>query len=90
MKKISSWEIISKTGKLIREEWIKMSKKYSLKLDVSGISALPIMTFDSNENLLLKTFISQEMLKRGYLASNSVYCCTKHNSGYFKKLFRCT
>ncbi len=87
MKKISSWKIISETGNLIRQEWTRMSQKYNLRFDVSGISALPTMTFDSDEGLLFKTLISQEMLKRGYLASNSVYCCTQHTSGILKDYF---
>ena len=36
------------------------------------------MKFESKFNLEYKTLIAQEMLKRGYLASNSVYVCTEH------------
>jgi hypothetical protein len=40
--------------------------------------------------LKYKTLISQEMLKKGYLAANSVYVCTHHKQeivdGYFEAL----
>jgi len=35
--------------------------------------------FKSASNLKYKTFISQEMLKKGILAANSIYVCLKHN-----------
>ena len=48
------------------------------------------MKFVSPSNLAYKTLLTQEMLKQGYLASNSVYVCTEHSEvildGYSKAL----
>jgi glutamate-1-semialdehyde 2,1-aminomutase len=47
-------------------------------------------TFKSDNALAYKTLITQEMLAKGYLASNSVYVCTEHTpevvDGYFDAL----
>ena len=47
-------------------------------------------TFQSKNALAYKTLITQEMLGKGYLASNSIYVCTEHTpdivDGYFDAL----
>ena len=40
---------------------------------------MPGFSFNSSDNLKYKTLISQEMLKKGYLASNLCYLSTSHN-----------
>ena len=89
MERIKSWKKISKTGKKIKNKWAKLSKKYEIKIRIQGIDALPSFSFDSKLNLYLKTFITQEMLKKNILATNSVYCCVEHEkylSIYFAEL----
>ena len=77
MHKIKSWEIITKIGKQIIKNWLELAKKNNLKINISGISALPSFNF-SRKNLEYKTLITQEMLKKDFLASNSIYVCTEH------------
>ncbi len=79
MHKIKSWEIITKIGKQIIKNWIELAKKNNLRINISGISALPNFNFN-NKNLEYKTLITQEMLKKGFLASNSIYVCTEHKT----------
>ena len=47
-------------------------------------------TFKGNNSLAYKTLITQEMLKKGYLAGNSIYVCLEHSKeiidGYFDVL----
>ena len=78
MKKIKSWEIINTYGNYLREEWKKLSKKHDLNIKILGIPSLSKFVFESKKNQEYKTFITQEMLKRNFLASNSVYICTEH------------
>ena len=51
---------------------------------------MPGFTVLGDKALAYKTLITQEMLKQGYLASNTVYVCTKHTQNildnYFDKL----
>ncbi len=87
MEKIKSWEIISAKGNLIKKNWQELGKKYEIDISTFGISALPGINFMSKNNLAYKTLITQEMLKRGFLASNLVYCCINHTDDIIKKYF---
>ena len=55
-----------------------LANKYDLDIHITGLSALPSFSFKTEDNLKYKTFITQEMLKKGYLAAMSVYVCTEH------------
>ena len=90
MKKEKAWSKITQTGKNIEKIWKKLSKKYSIPIETFGLPSLIKMKFVSPSNLAYKTLLTQEMLKQGYLASNSVYVCTEHSEvildGYSKAL----
>ena len=79
MEKEKSWDKITNIGKYIKNQWKKISKKYQINMNISGISALSSFTFSSKNNIKYKTLVTQEMLKRGFLASNTLYVCTEHN-----------
>lgn len=80
MEKTGSWETITEKGLYIREQWGKLANKYELSIDHWGLPALTGFTFKSENNLKYKTFITQEMLNKGWLAGNSVYVSTSHTS----------
>ena len=77
MEKTKSFNQIIKNGKYINMMWMKLSKKYNLNLRIKGFECITSFEFPKN-NQIYKTFISQEMLKKGYLASNLIYLSTKH------------
>jgi glutamate-1-semialdehyde 2,1-aminomutase len=78
MKREKSWEKISKIGNDISEIWKKLGKKYELPIIIFGLPSLIKFKFNSKLNLEYKTLITQEMLKKGFLAANSVYVCIEH------------
>lgn len=90
MESISSWDYITSTGLDIRNGWQKLADKYNLGIEHWGLPALAGFTFSSKNALAYKTLITQEMLKKGYLATNAVYVCTEHTpavvSGYLEEL----
>ena len=90
MEKIKSWKIITKKGLIIQKKWIEISKRNNLKIQVQGIPALSSFIIKSNNWLKYKTFITQEMLKKGFLASNCVYVSVAHSeqviASYFENL----
>jgi glutamate-1-semialdehyde aminotransferase len=87
MKKIKSWEIISTIGLNIKKNWAKIANSHKLKIKIEGLDALPRFNFDSKLNLIYKTFISQEFLKKNFLASNAIYACTEHNPKIINRYF---
>lgn len=78
MEQMKSWDIITKTGLNIRDGWQKLADKYELQINHAGLPALTSFSFASENSLFYKTLITQEMLNKGYLASNAVYVCTEH------------
>lgn len=90
MARIKSWDMITKTGTQICQKWQKLSDNYELKIDHWGLPALCGFTIQSHNALAYKTLITQEMLKKKYLAGNSVFVCIDHKpeiiEGYFEAL----
>ncbi len=90
MERLQSWDTITQTGLNIRESWQKLADKYELDINHFGLPALTGFSFTSEQNLFYKTLITQEMLNKGYLASNVVYVCTEHTEsvveGYIEAL----
>ncbi|MFO3729219.1 aminotransferase class III-fold pyridoxal phosphate-dependent enzyme [Butyricimonas muris] len=90
MERTKSWEVITKIGLENKKRWQTLADKYGLKIIQWGIPALAGYTFDSPNALAYKTYTTQEMLKKGYLAGNSLYPCLAHTpeilNDYFEKL----
>ncbi|MCZ2443316.1 MAG: aminotransferase class III-fold pyridoxal phosphate-dependent enzyme, partial [Flavobacteriales bacterium] len=90
MEREKSWEKITHIGNHISNRWQALADSYGLPIQRWGIPALSGFTIVSDNTLAYKTLITQEMLKRGYLAGNSVYACIAHTpeiiDGYFEAL----
>ena len=84
MDKEKSWEKITSTGENVNQEWLKLSQEFELPITISGLAALTTFTFKSDNALAYKTLITQEMLKKGYLAATAVYVCTAHTPDIIK------
>ena len=78
MEKERSWNTITETGLLITKLWEQLAEKHGLSIVTSGLPALTTFSFQSSNTLAYKTLITQEMLKKGYIAGNSVYVCIEH------------
>lgn len=90
MERTKSWEVITKIGLDNKKRWQALADKYGLEIEQWGIPALAGYTFKSPNHLAYKTYITQEMLKKGYLSGNSLYPCLFHTpeilDDYFDKL----
>ena len=87
MERERSWEKITQTGKAIRQGWQDLADEHNINIIHFGLPALTGFNFLSRNALKYKTFISQEMLKKGYLASNCVYVCTEHSDHIVESYF---
>lgn len=90
MERLKSWEVITETGHSIKRRWQALADKHGLGIDLWGLPALCGYTFRSPNAPAYKTYVTQEMLDKGYLAGNSVYVCTEHTpdivDGFFEAL----
>ena len=88
MEKEKSWEKITSIGENINREWMKLSEEYELPIAINGLAALTTFTFKSENALAYKTLITQEMLKKGFLAATAVYACTAHSPAIIKEYLK--
>jgi glutamate-1-semialdehyde 2,1-aminomutase len=84
MENTKSWKKITKIGNEIRKNWKRIAKKNNLEILIAGIPALSSFSFKSKHNNFYKTLITKEMLKKGFLASNSIYTSIAHNKKILK------
>lgn len=79
MEREKSWVSITEIGEKISQGWLELARKYDLPLRLQGLPALKSFSFPVKNHLKYKTLITQEMLKKGFLASNTVYSCVSHS-----------
>ena len=87
MERERSWERITATGTAIGQRWQALAKKHELPLELNGIPAMLGFSFTVPDMLKYKTLITQEMLKKGYLAATSIYSCTEHTQPLVDQYF---
>ncbi len=79
MERERSWEKITATGKQLTQSWQTLAKKNGIQLTQNGLPSLASFTIQSPKALMYKTLITQEMLKKGYLAATSCYVSIAHS-----------
>tara|TARA_B100001123_G_scaffold448270_1_gene608588 strand:+ start:1191 stop:2888 length:1698 start_codon:yes stop_codon:yes gene_type:complete len=87
MEKIQSWKIITDKGKKIQNEWKKIANRHNLKIQVNGIPALSTFGIMSDNWLKYKTYMTQEMLRNNFLASNAIFVSIKHDEKMLKRYY---
>ena len=74
------WEKQDLYGQLVRDGWQKAADDAGIKVEIGGINPLVHFSVIADEDTrVYKTYYIQEMLKRGFLASDSVYSCLAHS-----------
>ncbi len=85
MEKKKTWLDIIKKGKYILKKWSFLAKKNNLKIQISGLTSMPSFKIESKNWQKYKTYISQEMLKKKFLASNTIYISISHEKKIIDK-----
>lgn len=87
MERVESWKIITEIGKVVQTGWKTLAESHNLSIDVAGMPALSTYSFTGGNAVKYKTLITQEMLKKGFLASTNFYACTAHSMDYIDSYF---
>lgn len=80
MEKTKPWKTIGKISSNIEMGWKRSAKKHNLQIKFYGLPSIRSFEIKSKYWLKYKTFISQEMLKKGFLAGNTIYLSVAHNN----------
>ena len=87
MERKKTWRVITQMGLYARKKLKALSKKHRVKINVWGLPALVGYTVKNDYNNYFKTFITQEMLKNGFIFGNCIYLCINHNRKIIDKYF---
>jgi glutamate-1-semialdehyde 2,1-aminomutase len=85
MEKKKSWVDITNKGNYLIKRLRSIAKKNNLKISFSPIPSICKFTFQGNQHLKYKTYITQEMLKYKILANDTIYLSTAHNKKIINK-----
>ena len=100
MNNLKSWNIITEKGKFLNNQWKKIANENNIDMEINGLPSISKFIIKSRNFQEYKTFITQEMLKKGFLATNSVYLSIYHDrktldnylnnlNDIFKKIRKC-
>ena len=87
MERDKSWEFLTSTGKKMQKGWNELAKANKLDISILGIPAMTSYVFNTKDSVKYKTLITQEMLKKGFLASTNFYACTEHTDEHLNHYF---
>ena len=65
-----------------------IAPKTSLKIEISGMLPLSTFKFHEEESDALHALFTQEMLKRGFLASKSIYVSYSHKENHIREYLK--
>ena len=85
MNREKSWEYVTSLGLKLKKSIQEIADANELKISHNGIPALLGYTFENKKKLASKTYLTQEMLKRGFLASTICYVSTSHTEEIIEK-----
>ena len=89
MKKFNVQKKLIKYGSLIKKNWKKIANKNKLKIEIYGLDSMPSFKFMYDDSEEMITYFTQEMLKRGFLASSSLAISYSHNERIINKYLQC-
>lgn len=84
MDRIKSSEIITETGIQVNKIWKKIAEQSKISINISGIPSLTSFTFENSCHDYYKTYLTQEMLEKGFLAGTSFYSSIAHKKNHLK------
>ena len=79
MKKYKSWKKLISFGQYINKQWMRISKKNQVPIQITGFESITQFNFKSKNNHYLRNFLTQEMLKKNILATNLIFLNICHS-----------
>ena len=69
---------IHETGLRVQKIWRDLGVRNGLNVVPAGIPSIATYSIDGIDPIIAKTFVTQEMLKRGFIAGNALYSSIAH------------
>lgn len=78
MKRVDVSSHLTSIGRVVQQGWEDILDELEIPHTIFGITPLSHFGFQHEDAQVLKTYFTQEMLKKGYLASNVLYTSLAH------------
>ncbi len=78
-------EHLIETGKQVQAGWESVAERHDLKINVSGIPPLSHFDFEYEDGQAIRTLFTQEMLEKGFLATNAFYAAYAHQDRHVEE-----
>mgnify|MGYP002640618382 CR=1 FL=1 len=88
MEETNAPQRVHEIGIEVQQRWVELGTEHNLTLTPGGLPALANFTIADYNPLAVKTFITQAMLNKGYLASNSMYTSLAHTPRILEDYFQ--
>ena len=89
MKRIGVAKRLTAAGKKVRTGWTTLAAKHGLDITLGGVIPISSFAFQyGKDSQALKTLFVQEMLDRGFLATNMFFASCAHTDAHIKKYLR--
>ncbi|WP_354689764.1 aminotransferase class III-fold pyridoxal phosphate-dependent enzyme [Lentibacter algarum] len=87
MSATNSFKKVPKIGKIVKRQWSELFNAYGLDWRIQGTDAIPNFVIPNDAQNIIKTYLVQEMLVRGWLASTAFYVCVLHTEHILEQYF---
>ena len=69
---------IDQIGMKVKHLWESVGREVGLNVVTAGVPSIGTYSIDGFDPIIAKTFVTQEMLKRGFIAGNALYASIAH------------
>ena len=78
---------IDEIGQRVQAGWVELGARHGLDIRPAGLPSLATFDIAEFNTLVVKTFITQEMLKRGFIAGTALYASIAHTDDILDRYF---
>ena len=75
-------EHLVKAGKSVQSAWKAAAGRHGLNISIQGIPPLAHFSFDYENGQAIRTLFTQELLQKGFLATNAFYASYAHENAH--------
>lgn len=87
MNEENATERVHHIGERVQHRWQELGTSVGLSISTGGLPALANFSIEGRDPLITKTYITDQMLDKGYLASNSLYASIAHTDQILDSYF---
>ena len=87
MAREKSWERITETGRIFLRTLQDVADRNKVDIAISGLAAMNSYSVVGEDSAACKTFITQELLKKGILAGTGLYASLAHTQAHLDHYF---